>query len=559
MNKIKFLIILVLLSVSFSFAQDTDRYTIKLLEECNDELSNFGTTFYGENQMIYASPDKKYKVIKDIWDPNQQPFLDLFIGDISEDGEIINAKPLKGDVKTKYHEADAIFTKDMQTVYFTRDNYYQDKRYKDEDGMTHLALFKADVIGDGRWENIVAFPYNNPKYSIGHPALSNDEKTLYFISDMPSTMGKTDVFRVRVLGDNQFSLPKNMGPAINTTGKEMFAYVSKDNILYFSSDGRNGLGGLDVFAYDLNGKMEKPTNLGEPINSYSDDFAFLINDNTQTGYFSSNRGGGKGDDDIYFFSQNKPIKLDCAQIIKGIVKDKKTKRRIPNALVVLYDVNGEEIDSKVVGIDAKFSFNIDCSSTYKVEASKEDYSMDTKEFESNKDLKLKLELNIEKGSNDVVSSHVPNGNETSNSQTPQQQQNVSINSPDFVPTKASCQNALDNINTIYFDLNKSYIRPDAANELDKVIAIMRRCPNIKIEAGSHTDCRASSAYNLKLSQRRARATVNYLTNANSNVDASRVYGVGYGETKLRNRCADGVRCSEIEHQVNRRTRFVIIN
>ncbi len=549
MKKINILIAILMLSVSFSFAQDTERYTIKLLEECNDELSNFGTTFYGENKMIYASPDKKHKVIKDIWDPNQQPFLDLFIGDISEDGEIINAKQLKGDVKTKYHEADAIFTKDMKTVYFTRDNYYQDKRYKDEKGMTNLALFKADVIEDGRWENIVAFPYNNPKYSIGHPALSNDEKTLYFISDMPSTMGKTDVFRVSILGDNQFSLPKNMGPAINTTGKEMFAYVSKDNVLYFSSDGWDGLGGLDVFAYNLKGKMEKPTNLGEPINSYSDDFAFLINDNTKTGYFSSNRGGGKGDDDIYYFKQTG--ELPCSQKVKGMVTDKTTGRRISKALVVLYDSNGVELADVIVNETARFSFDIDCTSNYKIEASKDGYSLDFKEFKSTSNLELLLDLKLDKG--------VATGTRTQFEESPSTPTNsTEIRAfSDFETTKSNCQEALNKIKTIYFDLNKSYIRPDAAYELDKVVDIMKRCKNVTVEAGSHTDSRASNKYNEALSQRRAISTMNYIIS--KGIGAIRISAKGYGERQLLNRCSDGVNCTEKEHQVNRRTEFRITN
>jgi outer membrane protein OmpA-like peptidoglycan-associated protein len=551
MKKIIILITVFVLSINFSFAQSTENYTINLLDQCNDELSNFGTSYYGENKMIYASPDKKHKIIRDIWNPNQQPFLDLFVGDIGENGEIINSKQLVGEVKTKYHEADVIFTKDLQTVYFTRDNYYKDKRYRDESGMTHLALFKADVVEDGKWINIVAFPYNNSKFSIGHPALSNDEKTLYFISDMPGTIGKTDVFKVSILENNKYSLPKNLGPTINTKEKEMFVYVSQEDILYFSSEGWKGYGQLDVFAYNLNLKGDKPTNLGEPINSYLDDFAFLIDEKTQTGYFSSNRGGGKGDDDIYYFKQKKPIVFKCDQVAKGVVTNKKTGRRISGALVVLFDNNGKEIASKVVSQDAKFSFDIDCSSNYKVEASKDGYSIDTKEFESTANLELALDLNIEKEVIEVVTQ------QPIVVSTPIQNTSTSINSPYFQANYTNCQYALDNINTIYFDLNKHDIRSDAAAELNRVIVIMQKCPNIKIEAGSHTDSRASDAYNNNLSKRRAQATVNYITY--SGVRKNRIYAVGYGETQLLNRCKDGVECDESEHQINRRTKFTIVN
>ncbi|MEE9349871.1 MAG: OmpA family protein [Flavobacteriaceae bacterium] len=553
MKNIKFLLAIAMLSVTFSFAQEANRYTIKHLNDCNDELSNFGTSYYGKDKMIYSSPDRKHKIIKDIWNPNQQPFLDLFIGDISDDGEIVNSKQLLGEVRTKYHEADVVFTKDLQTVYFTRDNYYNNVRRKDEVGVTHLALYKADVISPGVWSNIVEFPYNNKDYSIGHPALSADENTLYFISDMPGTLGKTDVFKVSILGDNSYSFPENLGSTVNTAGKEMFSFVSESDILYYSSDGLNGKGGLDIYAYDLKNKSGKPTNLGSSINSFSDDFAFLIDESTNTGYFSSNRVGGKGDDDIYYFKQNKKVVLDCEQKIKGIVKNGKSNRRIPGALVVLYDANGNEIDEVIVGEDARFSFVVDCMSLYKVEASKDDFSIDSKEFESNPELDLNLNLKLGKEKIDVA-------------ETPIVQQSNPVqpvivyepDSPGFVANYSSCQGALDRINNIYFDLDKSFIREDAKYELNRVIRIMKRCTNYKVEASSHTDSRASQKYNNSLSQRRAQATVSYITRVGG-IASHRIMARGYGENRLLNDCKDGVKCTEPEHQINRRTEFTIIN
>jgi len=558
MKKITILLVLILLSVSFSFAQQASNYTIKHLDNCNDELSNFGTSYYGENQIIYASPDRKHRIVKDIWNPNQQPFLDLFIGDISEDGEIINSKQLLGEVRTKYHEADVVFTKDLSTVYFTRDNYYKNVRKKDESGMTHLALYKADVVSSGVWQNIVEFPYNDKDFSIGHPALSADEKTLYFISDMPGTLGKTDVFKVSILGDNTYSSPENLGKSVNTPGREMFSFVSKNDILYYSSDGLNGKGGLDIYAYDLKNKNGKPTNLGAPINSYKDDFAFLINDSSKTGYFSSNRGAGKGDDDIYFFKQEKEITLNCDQKIKGIVKDKKTGRRISDALVVLYDSAGDVIEEVVVTETARFSFDIDCMSVYKVEASKDGYTIDFKEFESHPELKLELALDIEKETSQTIATTTGPSTPTTVSNNNPPQDNYEPDSPGFVADYSSCQGALDRVNNIYFDLNKSFIREDARYELARVVRVMKRCTNYKVEASSHTDSRASNKYNNSLSQRRAQATVDYITRVGG-IASHRIHAKGYGETRLLNRCKDGVKCSEGEHQINRRTEFTIIN
>jgi len=531
--------------LSVSFAQDTkENYTVRLLEECNNELSNFGTTFYGENQMIYASPDKKHQIIKNIWTPNKQPFLDLYVGDISENGEIINGKQLRGEVKTKFHEADVVFTKDLQTVYFTRDNFYKDVRYKDKTGMTHLALFKANVLEDGTWTNIESFPYNSPNFSIGHPTLSLDEKYLYFVSDMPGSKGMTDIFKVKILEDNTYGQPENLGNNVNTDKKEMFPFISKDNILYFASDGWNTLGGLDIFGKNLSSNTnDNPVNLGMPINSFLDDFAFLIKDNNKNGYFSSNRLGGKGDDDIYYFEKDEPLEMPCERIVEGIVKNKKTGRRMPGALVLLFDSKGKEIDSRVVGENAKFTFKIDCKSNYKAEGSKENYTIDTKEFKSSEN--LKLELNIEKEAPVVIAPVVVSTPIiTSSSKVTAAQYN-------------DCQGSLDKVNNIYFDLNKFYIRADAAIELDKVVATMQRCPNIKVDAASHTDSRASHKYNQSLSQRRAQATVDYIIR--KGIPYSRIKAVGYGETRLINRCSDGVKCSESEHQENRRTQFEISN
>jgi len=551
-------LLLIITSFGSSYAQENN-YTIKHLDACNNELSNFGTTYFGNNKIIYASPDLKHKVINDVWNPNQQPFLDLFIGELTEDGEIINGKQLVGDVKTKYHEADVIFTKDLQTVYFTRDNYYNKKRRKGNNGITNLALFKADVNENGEWINIVEFPYNDPNFSIGHPALSTDENVLYFISDMPGSLGKTDIYKVNIKGDNTYSLPENLGPKVNTIGKEMFPYISKKEILYFSSDGWKGKGGLDIYAYNLKTNAETPNNLGSPINSYEDDFAFLINEDNNNGYFSSKRGGGKGDDDIYYFEQTKPIDFNCTQEITGIVKDKNTGRRIPNALVVLYDSEGKELQDVVVGENAKFSFPIDCSSKYRVEASKYEYSIDNKEFESNADLDLMLELNIEKG-NGTNSSVVNSIN------TPQNTSNIPNNNPYQVPEDYivnnpndfdECQKALYNIKTIYFDLDKSYIRPDASEELEMVVLIMKRCKNIIVEAGSHTDSRASHSYNLSLSKRRSISTRKFIITRG--ISPSRIKAKGYGETELLNDCSDGKKCTEKEHQLNRRTEFIILN
>ncbi len=535
MRKINIFIFLILFSVGYSFAQeDQEHYTIKLLDECNDELSNFGTTFYGDNQIIYSSPKKGTQIVKNKWIPNDQPFLELFIADIGDDGELVNRQKISKEVNSKYHESNVAFTNDMSTVYFSRDKYYNKMLDQDREGMTHIAMYKADVISPTEWVNVEPMPFNNREFSVGHPTLSEDNKTLYFSSNMN---GNDDIYKVSVNSDGTYGDPINLRQ-INTSGSERFPFVGDDGLFYFSSDRPGGMGRLDIYAVKLDGHSI-PVNLDMPINSYNDDFCFTKKKGENYGYFSSNRASGKGDDDIYYFKQTGD--LPCSQVADGVVTDKVSGRRIPRALVIIYDSMGNELDSQVVGEDAKFSFDIDCTSSYKVVGSKEFYSEDSKTFTSNANLELGLDLGL------AIS-----------------KQPVSVVAPisNPLPMEPSiydeCQGALDNINNIYFDLDKSFIRADAASELDKVIKVMKRCPNIIVEASSHTDCRAPRAYNQALSQRRAQATVNYIV-YNGGIDPGRINAIGYGETRLRNRCSDGVKCSEIEHQMNRRTEFDITN
>lgn len=539
MKKNIILLAVLLLSVSFSFAQEKKvQYTVKHLDECNNKLSNFGTTFYGEKQVIYASPKKGTPMIKRNWTPNEQPFLQLFIADIAEDGELVNSVKLNKEVNTKYHESNVVFTKDLQTVYFSRDKYYGNHLDKDSHGKTHIAMYRADVMSPTEWVNVVEMPFNNKDYCVGHPALSEDNKTLYYSSEMNGT---DDIYKVSINGDGTYGTPINLGKQVNTAGSERFPFMGENNTLYFSSDKFGGLGKLDIYAVKLDGVSE-PVNLGAPINSYKDDFSFSKKKGADYGYFSSNRSEGKGDDDIYYFKQNG--ELPCNQIVEGIVTDKNTGEKIPRALVIIYDDKGKELDSKVVGTDAKFAFNIDCKSKYKVVGTKELYSTDSKEFTSNANLKLGLDLELNLGKQDAPTPI------TKLQGTP---------APKIVSAEyLACQNALDNINNIYFDLDKSYIRPDAASELDKVVKIMQRCENFDVIASSHTDCRASHKYNESLSQRRAQATVDYIVGIGG-VSSNRIKAIGYGETRLRNKCADGVPCSEVEHQTNRRTQFDISN
>ena len=518
----KIAIILFLFSALVAESQEV-KYSIKNLK-INNNYSNFGTTFFGEDKVVYASPKKNSYIIRNVWKGNNQPFLDLFIGDIAEDGELINVKPFSKEINTRYHEADVAFTKDRKTVYFSRNNYLGKKYKNDSTGVNLIQLYRAQISETGEWANIEPMPFNNDHYQTGHPTLSANEKTLYFISDMPGGFGKTDVYKAEINENGSIGEAINLGPIINTPEREMFSFISGDDELYFSSDGRaDGLGGLDIYVSKITeNRITKPQNLGKPLNSDKDDFSFILNYETRRGYFSSNRNGGKGDDDIYTFIQEIPLEFECIQVVKGIVTEKYSGRLLPGSLVVLQDEKGKELNRKITDDNATFSFEVACNKSFKLIGTKENYSKDTAIFFSTEgeDLIVPLQLVSE----------------------------------EFVSERGKC---LIKINPIYFDFDKSDIRPDAEIELNKVVEVMRKYPDIIIEGGSHTDSRGTFKYNKALSARRANSTVQYIIA--QGIDPNRISAKGYGETQLVNGCADGVNCSEKEHQFNRRTEFVIVN
>ena len=373
-------------------------------------------------------------------------------------------------------------------------------------------------------------PFNNVTYSVGHPAINKDGTKMFFISDMPSTFGKTDLFVVDINKDGTYGIPKNLGPTVNTKGMEMFPFIDHDNILYFSSDSRtNGMGGLDVYAVKIfdDNSVSEVLHLGKPVNSEADDFAYILKngDEKNEGYFSSNREGGKGDDDIYHFVSSPPLKIECHQDVVGIVTDKKTSKIIEGAVVVLFDDKDNEVSSATTDDKGAYTFTIDCEKAYKVVASKDKYERDSKEFTASKEAKAKVNI-------DLVLDPVP----------------------EVVVVR---ERVVVNINPIYFDFDQADIRQDAAAELDKVVNIMNKYPDLLIEGGSHTDSRGPDEYNIILSTRRAGATVDYIVN--HGIDRSRISAKGYGETQLVNGCDGTKKCTEAEHQQNRRTEFVILN
>ncbi|MCL9805712.1 OmpA family protein [Flavobacterium amniphilum] len=486
----------------------------------NSKYSDYGSSFL-RNKLVFASARDTtgaYKVSK--W--TNQSYTNLYSSEIKPSGEMEKPERFSKIINSKFHESTPVFTKDGKTMFFTRNNYLNGKKGKNSENSTLLKLYKAVLVGD-EWTNVTELPFNSNEYSVAHPALSVDEKTLYFASDMPGTLGQSDLFSVKINGDSNYGIPVNLGKNINTEGRETFPFISADNELYFASDGRPGLGGLDIFMSraGIENRFEEVKNIGEPINGPQDDFAFIIDSKTKSGFFTSNRNGGKGYDDIYHF---KEVRV-CEQSLSGIITDQESGVVLYGSKVSLFNEQFDLIKETLTNENGVYVFEVECGKVYYVRAQKEEY--ETKEGKitiddttGKSELSLELEQRIK-----------PVGEGT-----------------DLAKTL--------NIPIIYFDLDKSFIRKDAAFELEKILAVMLQYPEMKIDVRSHTDSRQTNKYNENLSERRAKSTMTWLIQ--NGIEARRLTSKGYGETELVNQCSDGVKCSESEHQANRRSEFIIV-
>lgn len=489
----------------------------------NTNFSDFGGYILG-NEFYFASTRPFPKKTHSLYGWNNQPFLNIYRGviDLDQKNEILEVSHIKDlkSINSKYHESNVVITKDGLTMYFTRDNHDGKKLKGDKENISHLKLYRAKRKNDdtGDWGDIVELPFNSNEYSCGHPTLSKDEKTLYFVSDMPNGLGETDIYEVKILENEKFGQPVNMGRAINTEGREMFPFISNDSTLYFSSDGHLGLGALDVFKSQFKkGVYTKAENIGEPINSPLDDFYFVLNDDNKSGFFSSNRKGGKGDDDIYSFF----VDRKCVKNIEGIVINEKNKEPIENATVKLIDSSNKLVLKEVKTNDkGKYIFKyINCLDKYAIIISHSHYKSKTVEVK-------RKEKNIKIA--DVVLTPIIEGNKIL-------------------------------VNPIYFRYGSSAITARGAYELDKVVAVLEDNPGMVIKIESHTDSRGSRRGNLRLSDRRAKSTRRYILS--KGVEPYQIQSaIGYGESRLLIDCQNLTRrkCTEEDYSINRRSNFFIV-
>ena len=503
------------------------RFNVQNLD-INSEYSDFGGVLFEDN--IYITSARNDKGRKYGW--NNEPFLDIYKFDVDQ-GSYLNEQILEDVINTKYHEGMVAFSPDGETMYFTRESLFDKSYYKDSlnyNQMGVIHLYKATRCikkhitwkDNGKckfsheWSNATRLEINSPNYSIKNPSLSCDGEIIYFSSDMPGGYGNFDIYKGEIDSIGNISNVKNLGQKINTEGQEMFPHVCCDNILYFSSDGHLGLGGMDVFyTKPVDGKWTAPRNVGIPVNSNADDFAFILAENCEDGFVSSNRSGGKGSDDVYAVKKLLPL---CDILLTTNILDSKTKEPISFATTSISDNTGIVDNTKMTSEKGLAEFMIECEDKIQLTVSKTGYESKMLDLTFTDIPPPVLDVYLDPIEEIIVEEKI-------------------------------------NLNPIYFDFDKSNITNKAAFELDKLVAIMEKYPEMIIRAESHTDSRGPASYNKGLSDRRAKSTAQYVIS--KGISEDRITGVGKGEEEPRVDCSQG--CSKEEHAQNRRSEFIIVS
>lgn len=479
----------------------------------NSEVSDFGGTLKNGKLYITSARNSNRKTYG--W--NEEPFLDIYTAYVNDDGEFQTPSIIEQNINTKYHEGTVSFSPDGNTMYFSRESFYE--KVYERDSITKykisvLNLYKS-INQEGQWSEAEALSLNGDSYSVKNPSVSADGKTLYFASDKTGGYGNFDIYSAPIDENGSVGDATNLGQKLNTEGQEMFPFISANNTLYFSSNGHLGLGGLDVFfAKIVDGKVGPIRNVGIPVNGNADDFAFSINEETEEGFVSSNREGGVGSDDIYSIKKIQPI---CDVLVSVTVKDHKTGLILVGAAVSIQDADGNIFGTKTSNTEGVVEYIIECNIDTKLVGSKIDYESGFTLVAGTSEEEVSTDLILTPIDEIILANKVI-------------------------------------LNPIYFDFDKSNINAQAAFELDKLVQLMNKYKSIVLSAESHTDSRGSASYNLSLSERRAMTTAQYVIS--KGIDASRITGEGKGETMPSVDC--GGRCTEEEHQLNRRSEFLIL-
>ena len=546
------------------YFKDVERYTVELAP-FNSKDADFSPAYY-RGGIVFCSnrprDDKKNKLVHK-WTGKR--FLDLYYAP----GAGPKAKPFSNNLNTQYHEGSSTFYNDGASIIFTRNNYNAGKFGKSTDDVNKLKLFLAQQ-GSGDWVNVTEFPFNDAEYSIAHPAISPDGQTLYFTSDMPGSLGETDIWMCKGTAGGGWGAPINLGKEVNTKGKEAFPFIDAQGNLFFSSDGHAGLGGMDIFVTRTEkgkNKYNIPQNIGAPINSNKDDFSLIFDQTENEGYFSSNRDGGVGDDDIYKFS----VKTCEVQVM---IVDAITGKGISDAKLSVSDKRNKNEIAFTQENDSTYLISSFISTGYEIKATKEKYSDGKSEI--TEQFLAKCKQTGGRLTDTVKIRMYPSGS----SPTPMDPNLAKLlgrdpknpfgrdgkgtpiltspNIPKRPYTFGGSSNVkLVDVVTVYYDLDKYNIRPDASRDLERVLRVLYEYPNMVISMSSHTDSRDSFEYNVQLAKNRANSAMNYLISRG--IDPKRLEISSFGEIKLVTDCPDGVDCSEPDHQLNRRTEIAILS
>ncbi|TKG95348.1 hypothetical protein EYV94_07850 [Puteibacter caeruleilacunae] len=555
--------------------------------EVNSENSDFGPALVGD-QLLFNSLDQTGRKWK-VKGYKHHLFYVMFGAMVDQHGEVVGEKCRFGNVNTKLHEGPVAYCEATGELFMTSSNWENPEKKKGY--ITRKNSYELKIViakkQQGEWKIVEEFPYNNPRYSTGHPAISSDGQVLYFTSNRPGGMGGSDIYKSHRT-ENGWSDPVNLGPSVNTAEGDMFPYLTDDGVLVFSSNGRGGSGGMDLFYKDMNNEASKVVNFGPSVNSAGDDFGLIIHPSHKLGYFASNREGGMGDDDIY-----KLRIREALLTLKGNVIDH-NGNPLPEAIVQLQDENGAVVEETLSDGAGKFSFEIYKGRTYRVSGSKPFYIGAEKQIKDEDFVELQLmgEYKLELAVLDKSTKEPMPGEEVfiNNSAMltddqglvkmdlePAKNYNVKVLKKDYLRRFMSVTTfnrppgiVRDTvymfrieiektfvIENIYYEFNKWDLLPASKTELDKLVKIMNDNPELTFEMGSHTDCRGSDKYNMRLSEKRAESIIAYIVERG--IDRRRIKSKGYGETQLINHCDDGIDCTEEEHRLNRRTEMKILS
>jgi outer membrane protein OmpA-like peptidoglycan-associated protein len=602
---------LLFISVALS-AQSYDYELFKT--SVNSKFAEFGVSYFKGNSVLFASSKKndQDKVFKsDRRRTNKQLFLELYQGELAENGDIIQEKLFSNEVNNRIFEADITFTPDFKTVYFTWNNFFNTRTRRDSAKWRTLHMVKAEISENNKIIHVEPMPFNSTDYSVRNPAMSSDGKRLFFSSDMEGGHGGYDIYAVEVL-ENGYGEPVNLGQNVNTKKDELFPFPDSNGNVYFASDGHRGPGGLDIYKSEFSGRefgLAYP--LPDPINSKADDFAFVLSNNEEIGFITSNRKGGDGDVDIYKFVVKEKQEL-CTQLLELSIYDAISELQLVNSQVIIYK-NEEFIEEIHLHGGHTFTYELICNSDYRFVIKKNFYSDGELTVSTNDNSGATLNEQARLNKLDCVI-HLSGQVVDSNTKVPLPEVMVQLfkdgipvetltldNNMLFntelkcnssyqlmasktnyrtlsVPLLSSLQNGsqinkilelqpiieiasvrgerMIKTNPILFELNEYEITDEAAEELDKLVSYLNKYPTIELSVRNHTDSRAPDAYNMTLSNNRAMAIVTYLRN--KGIASIKVSGRGFGETRLINKCSNGVSCSDAEHAINKRTEFVII-